>query len=432
MINLHLLHSVLIAGFGREGRSALAYLTKHYPQLQLTLADQNPNILKNQTYFTLTGPDCFDHLQAFDLVIRSPGISNNQLTTAKKITTAVNLFLAACPGTVIGVTGTKGKSTTSSLIHHFLKSNQRQAVLVGNIGTPALDYLDQIQADTTVIIELSSYQLTDIETSPHVAIILPISQEHLSYHGSFAAYVAAKAKIVTFQQPQDFVIYAAQNQSATQIAQSSPAIKIAYDQDLSFLQPLEDSRQIPLLGTANRYNLLAAAAAAKTQGLMDSQILAAIPSFKPLPHRLEPVGTFQNITFYNDSLATTPIATLHALEALGGKVATLIVGGFDRGLDFSLLGQTLAQSTLATIIFLPDTGAKIKTALKTANPQTSIKLLDAKDLNQAIDLAFNNTPPEKICLLSPAAASFNQFKDYADRGEAFKRLVSAHSPPKPH
>lgn len=415
--------SVLIAGFGREGQSTLRFLNQHYPSLKIALADQNPAPLANQPYPTFSGPGYLDHLADFDTVIRSPGIPPSNLTSAHAVTTAVNLFFDRCKAPVIGVTGTKGKSTTASLIHHLLKSAGKTTVLVGNIGAPALNFLDQITPDTQVVMELSSYQIEDLLFSPHIAVILPISQEHLNYHGSYQAYVQAKKNLVTHQTASDYVIYHAGNPDAAAIAQSSKAQALAYTHT-QFRLP----SKLPLLGQANRDNILAAVTVTRLLGVTDVKLIAALPDFKPLPHRLEPVGTYHGITFYNDSLATTPVSTFHALEALGNKVSTLIAGGFDRGLDYTALGQALAQSRLSTLILLPDTGTKLKQAVIEAKPNSTLNIVSVPDLDHAVAQAFKLTPKNKICLLSPAATSFNQFKDYADRGDTFKRLVRSHSP----
>ncbi|OGV96150.1 UDP-N-acetylmuramoylalanine--D-glutamate ligase [Microgenomates group bacterium RBG_16_45_19] len=425
MINLG--QSVLIAGFAREGQSTLRYLLKHYPHLNIAVADVNPTAVKDLSYQTFSGPNYLSHLHQFDTVIRSPGISRQQLASARQITTAINLFMAACPGMTIGVTGTKGKSTTSALIHHFLKTAKLDTQLVGNIGTPALDFLEQIHPKTHVVIELSSYQLADLQFSPHLAVILPISEEHLSYHGDFAAYVEAKKQIVIRQTAADYVVYHAHNHQAQAIAQASKGQKIAYAATLdlpSFIPPRD---QIPLLGRANLENILAAAAVAQILNIKPYVLTQALKSFKPLPHRLEPIGTYQGITFYNDSLSTTPVATLHALEALGPKVATLIAGGFDRGLDYSELGAVLAQSKLQTLLLLPDTGPRLQATILTAQPHPQLTMMPVQSMAQAVQLAFKHTPKGQICLLSPAAASFNLFKDYVDRGNTFKRLVQTYS-----
>ena len=233
----------------------------------------------------------------------------------------------------------------------------------------------------------------------------------------------AKKNLVTHQTSQDYVIYHSGNPDSTQITFASPAQKVAYNQ-ARFTLP----SKLPLLGRANRENIQAAITAAQILKVDSPKIRKALLSFKPLEHRLELVGTYQNITFYNDSLSTTPVSTLHALEALGDQVATLIAGGFDRGLDYTQLGQVLGRSPLKTVLLFPDTGQFINQAITYAHPHHGLNLIPVKSMEMAVKLAFKHTPPGKICLLSPAAASFNLFKDYADRGDTFKRLVRSYSP----
>lgn len=390
--------SVLILGYGREGQSTRRFLAAHYPQISIGVTDQKD------------GKDYLKHIDEYDTVIRSPGIPSRlqELVDYKKnggwITSATNIFFSGQPagkGVTIGITGTKGKSTTASLIAHILKQKFSDVRLVGNIGRPMLDYLDNATKETIFVIELSSHQLKDVRYSPHIAVILPIVPEHLDYYASFRVYEQAKANIVRFQTKNDAVIY---HPSVKKIAEMSPG-KIV---------PLVKYSSSPLLG--NRENVRAAITTAEYFGLPKKLVLLALQSFLPLPHRLEFVGEYRGIKFYNDSLATIPEATIHALEAFGNKVETLIAGGFDRGLSYKKLSDYMHLRPIKTLILFPDTGEKI-------GRDAVSKKYYVHTMEEAVKLAYKYTNKGKICLLSPASASFNLFKDYEDRGNQFKEWV---------
>lgn len=437
---------ILIVGFGREGKSVLNYLKKHYTDIHITLADKNEITSNTENYRTRTGNAYLDHLETFDSVIRSPGIPIQLLKNAKHITSATNVFFESCPGITIGITGTKGKSTTSALIHHILQTAGKDARLVGNIGNPALDSLEESTPQTYFVIELSSHQLADFHYRPYIAVILPVVPEHLPYHGTFKNYVDAKTQLVLHQSPTDAVIYYPYNESSRLISEKGKAKTYAYAQKgtskiaawLENQALLVSSKEgqihqllhltrIPLLGKANYENVCAAVLVGLLFDIPLEHIRKAIETFHPLEHRLELVGTFKGITFYNDSIATTPQATLHALQALENKVTTLIAGGFDRGLDYTDLGKILVNSSVKHLILLPETGIKIAQSVKAAGMPVTLNLKEVKTLAEAVKLAYHVTPQGTICLLSPAAASYNQFKDFADRGTQFKKFIRKYS-----
>lgn len=388
-------NNILLLGYGRENQSAERFLRKSYPNLSISIRDKKDNC------------NYLENLQMYDAVVRTPGIPPEKIN-APYVTTAVNIFFSLSPGVTIAVTGTKGKSTTSALITDILKQKYKDVRLVGNIGNPMLDHIDAATKETIFVVELSSHQLSDIKYSPHVAVVLNIFPEHLDYYSSFEEYVAAKSNIVAFQTNKDLVVYDGLNKWASEIAQKSKGKKIAVVQ------------------TEKDRNVEAALAVADIFTVPGDLALQAVAAFKPLAHRLEFVGEFKGIKFYNDSLATVPEATIYALGALGEGVSTLIAGGFDRGLDYSELGKFLAKrDSLKNLILFPDTGEKIQKAVLSADPNhlSLIAYHLSPTMEDAVSFAYGHTPPGKICLLSPAAASFNMFRDYADRGEQFKHHV---------
>ena len=438
--------AVLIVGYSREGQSTHKWLRTHYPNLRVDIADVNSvTPIAGTSAQVYSGLTYLSDLSKYSTVVRSPGISPHipELMVYKKsggfITSATNIFLSQVRDQTVGVTGTKGKSTTSSLIAHILKSKISDVRLVGNIGLPMLDYLESVTPETVFVAELSSHQLSDARYSPRIAVLLAIQPEHLDYYPDLQSYVRAKANITRFQTAQDALVCNLSAARVLAIATETLAQKFVFNGDKSetatiFVkdgvivssdvgkeEAVMSVADVPLLG--NIENIMAAATVAKLFGLAPNAIGSAIRPFKALPHRLEKVGVYGDITFYNDSLATIPEAAIHALTALGDSVGTLIAGGYDRHLDFTALGSYLASHPVEVLILFPDTGAKIWEAVVVANPKNTIRKYDVSSMQQAVQLAFEHTPKGKICLLSPASASYNLFRDYADRGDQFRACV---------
>ncbi len=409
------LNKVLILGFAREGQSTLNFLRSRFPYLQIDTADQKD------------GPDYLLHLKDYQIIIKSPGISPHkpEIVAAQKagtvFTSHTQIFFENCPGKIIGVTGTKGKSTTASLIHHVLAANDCRSVLVGNIGRPALDFLPEITADTWVAMELSSYQLMNLNISPHIAVLQNIYPDHLDYHQSFQEYVEAKRNIARYQKPDDYFIYNNDFPLSAQTAEITPAKKIPFS-----LLDYDRTISAQLLGEHNKYNILPSVFVGKILGLSISQIYYAISTFKPLDTRLQPVAEVSGIRFFEDTLATIPEATIAALDALSPDVDTLIAGGYERKQNYLYLAQKILDSHIKTLIVFPATGPRIWEEIKNIQSKPSIIYHQAKSMSDAVKFAASHTSPGKICLLSPAAPSFTLFKDYRDEGRQYRdALLSA-------
>ncbi len=421
--------SILILGLGREGLSVLEYLKKKFPNKKIDIADKKEySALSENVGKTFFGEDYLDAVKNYDVIIKSPGIPYfDRIRQAKDegriITSSTAIFLKNCKGIVIGVTGTKGKSTTSVLIYEVLKNGGLKTYLIGNIGNPALDFLKHDSKDTIFVYELSSFQLEDLDVSPHIAVLTNIFPEHLDHHEGFSLYLEAKNNIAKFQTKEDYLIYNGDIPELKYIAQKSKAKKIPFfRKDKNLVKKLVHEDTIPLLGEFNLLNIVPAITIGRLFKIPDEKIEKAIINFKPLPHRLEFVSEIKGIRFYNDSLSTIPQATIEALTALGKNVETLIAGGFDRGLDYSILGQAIAKSNIKTLILFPDTGMKIWDSVCKYSKKPPQKF-DIDDMRDAVKIAFKKTKPGKICLLSPASTSFNLFKDYEDRGNQFKEFV---------
>lgn len=412
---------ILIVGYGREGESVHRYIVKNYPKTRVSIADKKLVVPLFPVLQMYSGKQWLSSLYNFQTVVRSPGVPEtlSELASYKAaggfITSSANIFFSRTKRMVIGVTGTKGKSTTASLIAHLLSEKLADVRVVGNIGKPVLDYIEDETKETVYVFEMSSHQLSDIRYSPQIAVILPVVPEHLDYYGSFEKYYEAKARIVLFQTKKDSVIYNKNCETAKVIAQRSKARKVAYN-----TQGGKTYGNAALLG--NKENIRAAFACGTLFSLTRAEMEKSLFTFVPLPHRLEAVGVYKGIRFYNDGLATIPEATIHAIQSLGDKTETLIAGGFDRGVSYEKLVEFLVHSFIKTIILMGQTGKRLAIILR-SNKENHMNIIEAPSMEAAVRAAYKNTKEGKICVLSPAATSFDQYKDYKDRGEQFVAWV---------
>jgi UDP-N-acetylmuramoylalanine--D-glutamate ligase len=452
--------SILILGFGTEGQATYEFLRQKWPSKPLSIADQRTmaefpegvaHRIQNDSALTLAfGPTYLESItpENCGVIIKTPGIpaSLRQIMEARKagciLTSHSQIFLSNYPrGRIIGVTGTKGKSTTTSLIYHILKRAGLPAELVGNIGQPPLAKLANLSEESYFVHEFSSHQLAEIQSSPHIAILLNIVPEHLDYYSTFAEYAAAKENITSFQTEDDFLVFNADYPIPNAIAQRTKATLRPFStqrrvspgchlKDETIIWSSSDREEavlaiddVPLPGRFNIQNVMAAVAAASLCGIRADVIRDAVKVFRALPHRLEPVGRYNGVTFYDDSIATVPDATLAALEALGNKVQTLILGGHERNLDFSELGARL-PAHVKTVILFPSTGRRIWEAIELHSKNSSLpEPFFADTMEQAVKIAYARTGEGNTCLLSPASPSFGMFKDYRERGESYKAWV---------
>lgn len=418
-------NKILIVGKGVEGLAVYDYLKMKLPDTVIDIVDKKD------------GMRYLNDQKNYDLAIKSPGVKPDEIKIP--YTTPTNIFLSNLRGRVIGITGTKGKSTTSTLIYMMLKNQGLDVYLGGNIGVSPFSFIDKLNDDSWTVLELSSFQLQDIKTSPHIAVLLMVVPEHLNYHATLENYISAKRNILRFQTKDDYAVinrdYPASNES--DMYTEGKVFTVSRERD-SFDEgcfvkdgkiwlriggeaEVIDVNEILLPGKHNLENVCAAITAATLAGASVKSIVDVLKDFKGLDHRLEFVGEVERIKFFNDSLATIPEATIEAIESLI-DVQTLICGGFDRGLDFTKLGEKIANSQIKTLILFPTTGKKIWDAvIKYTNHPP--KKFDVESMNSAVGIAFAETKAGKICLMSPASASFSVFKNYKDRGEQFKKEV---------
>lgn len=430
---------ILILGFGKEGKNTLIFLRKLFPDKKIMVADKVEKSIPDKKNLELFWGD--NYLKAIpfsDVIFKTPGIPLNKIRPLIKkgqiVTSQDRLFLENCPGTIIGITGTKGKGTTASLAHNILKKGGRNSYLVGNIGEPRLTYLDKAQPQDIFIQEFSARQLQLVKNSPHISVFLNFYQAHLDYYKSLKEYKKAKQKITLFQKKEDYLIYNKDQEEVRTIAQKTKAEKISFSlkskadcrlQDKTLVwrgKSIIKREQVPLLGDFNLYNVMAAISIGKLLAIKNSAIKKGIEEFKPLPHRLERVGKYKEIVFYNDSLATLPEPVIAALNSLSHRVQTLILGGYEAHQNFQKLAKTITKLNIENVVLFPPTGERIKKRINQAGGR-DINFLETKSMKKAVRFCFVNTKKGKIVLLSPAAPSFGVFKNYKDRGEQFKKWV---------
>lgn len=419
---LHFLHghSILVLGFGREGRSTLAFLQYHLPEANIGIADREvipPETLPQQHHYQLfEGENYLNAVKDFELIIKTPGIPTRllNLKNHQLLTSQTDLFLAAFHHQTIGISGTKGKSTTSSLIFHLLKSTGYNCLLTGNIGIPCFDVIAQIKPDTQVVFELSAHQLENVRHSPHIAVLLNIFEEHLDHFGSFEAYREAKLNLIRFVHADDFVILHRD--------------LLGYAQNINGNLKLFPSNTLPqmfslqLVGHHNQWNAEAALMAVEAAGVPPKKLWQPLADFKGLPHRLEYLGKNAGVHFYNDSIATIPEACVAALTTLK-KVDFLLLGGFDRGIRYEILTDYLQQHPVPHLLLTGAVGHRIAKLLPQNNPLMQFHFYD--EMENAFQVIKDQMKPDDICLLSPAASSYDKYKNFEHRGEVFKALVRA-------
>jgi UDP-N-acetylmuramoylalanine--D-glutamate ligase len=440
--------NIAIVGYDREGRASHAYYAARGHSVSVFDANQELELPENTS--GVIGAGYLETVKDYDVVLRTPGLYPAKLISAgvepSKIWSGTNEFFNVCPTkNIIGVTGTKGKGTTSSLIAKMLQNAGYRVHLGGNIGTPALDLLkNDIKPEDWVVLELSNFQLIDLQSSPHIAVCLLIVPEHLDWHTDEAEYVGAKKNIFAHQNPEDFAVYFANNDNSTSIAQSSAGTKLAYfsehgahvenDAIVIDTQEICKTSEIALLGEHNWQNVCAAVTAVWNVTHDTNALQKAITEFTGLEHRIEYVKTVNGVKFYNDSFATTPEATIAAIRSFTNP-KILILGGTDKGADFSQLASVIAESKVRKVILIGNTShqahtlatPRIATALQNAGVDNVISL--AKEgvctMNEIAQTAISFAEKDDVILLSTASASFDMFTDYKDRGNQFKNAVKS-------
>lgn len=452
---------VAVVGLGVSNRAVMRYLARH--GAHLVGFDQKPAAELGPAYDEMAalgarlvlGPDYLEHLQgSWDAVFLTPGMRKDLPVLAElrrrgvPFFSEIGLVFALCRGRIIGVTGSSGKTTTTTLIGEMLKAGPHPVYVGGNIGQPLLEVVEEIPADAWVVLELSSFQLEMLDRSPAVAVLTNVSPNHLDVHGTMAAYVAAKERIVRFQGSDGIAVLNGDDPVTARLAGQAPGQTLLFsrqrpvpagawlDGDQLMVGGIRRAapvvlcrrREIQLLGDHNVENVLAAAATAVACGIDLAAVRAVATGFRGVPHRLELVAEGNGVRYYNDSIATAPDRTLAALESFTEPVV-LIAGGYDKGIPFDPLGPAICRRARA-VVLIGTTAPRIEEAVRAAAAGAGRlpEIRHAGSLAEAVRAARELARPGDVVLLSPACASYDMFRDFAERGRQFKELVRALEP----
>lgn len=473
--------TIIIFGCAEEGFSTYQFLRSMLPETHIYATDDKPlealseafqKAVQNDSALSFFSPTELPlSKKTTHILYKTPGIAPTHQffarlsaeTNSIQQTSNTNLFLQLIneipaedrPHT-IGITGTKGKSTTSAVLAHILQTADKQVLLAGNIGTPALNLMEKIyffaqheMRDAFIVLELSSHQILDLAVSPHTAIIQDITPEHLDYYHSFDKYWGAKARLVAFQNAEDVVMYNPSYTIPTQIAGKSQAEKVLFslDETVPTLVMVKDETiytrngeeivnvsELQLVGSHNLLNILPGITFALRAHIRPAIIRIGLKTFSPLPHRLNFVAEREGVRYYNDSQATTPEATCAALESFKKTDIVLIAGGSDKGVQFEELSHQILSHSVKALLLFPPMGAVIKETLISVAQKESVSIppcIEVASMAEAVSRAREYAEPGDVVLLSPACASFGIFKNYKDRGNQFVAHVQEISATKP-
>ena len=435
--------NILILGFGKQGKSTFNYIRKHFPDKKITIADKNEEIDKSfldENVNLKLGKDYLKDINVFDLIIKAPGVilkDENISSFKDKIITDYELLLKFTKGIKIGITGTKGKSTTSNVLYNVLKNQGKKVFLLGNIGNPIFDTIDEVTENSYCVVEVSSHTLEFIKTSSDINILLDIFPEHLDHVNSLDDYIKAKFNINVNAKHNSIFIYNGENNLMKQYnykyRESDIGVFLNYEEarnvknkvylkdgsiyfNNEFLMKEDEPRK--LIGKHILNDIIFVLAVSQILKLDLAKTVNTIKNINPLEHRMEYVGKFNGIYFYNDAIATIPVATINCINTLI-NVDTLICGGMDRGVPQDELIDFLKKSKVNNIICMPETGNIIYEKLNEFKNCYKADLIE-----EAVKIAKMVTEKEKICVLSPAASSYNNFKNFEEKGKLYKKSVS--------
>ena len=433
---------ILLLGYGREGQSTWNVLRRLGTYKVLDIADlKAPAAVPEDGTVWHTGPDYQKCMDDYDVVFKSPGIVLERPENEYRcsILSQTEVFFQCFRDQIIGITGTKGKSTVTTLLYHLLKQAGMDALLVGNIGIPALDHMEEVKPDTRIVFELSCHQLEYMTVSPHIGILVNIHEEHLDHYGTMEKYVEAKHHIFKNQRPDDILICNVQclpeegtcpsGLIRAGMDGSGKELDVVQEQDgtwvhfrgKSFCIPTDE---IKLLGQHNYFDIGVAYGVCSILGMDDQVFARGLKTYEPLPHRLQYIGEREGVKYYDDSISTICDTTIQALKTLK-DTDTVLIGGMDRGIDYRELIEYLSDCPVPHIILMEATGKRIYQEIHKYYPEfkNRARLILAEHLEDGVKRARQITRPGTSCVLSPAAASYGIFRKFEERGETFSRLV---------
>jgi UDP-N-acetylmuramoylalanine--D-glutamate ligase len=418
---------IAILGYGIEGRSAYRYLSNMNPQYEIDVFDEH----LSEADVDIRRVDSFLDIDfaPYEMIVRSPSVRPDEIRTkiiADKngntdfdLTSSTQIFFDKCPAPIIGVTGTKGKGTTASMIAVVLRATGKTVHLVGNIGLPALDELPKITGEDVVICELSSFQLWDLNKSPHIAVLTILEPDHLDVHKNFDEYIGAKENIVKYQTADDYVVYNKNDHGVARIAKKSAGHKLPYpNNDFPGIESW-----VKIAGYYNVDNAIAATTAARAiiPDIPLAVVEEGISSFTGLAHRLKLVREVGGVRYYDNSIATTPGSAISAIKSFV-QPKILILGGSDKGADYQEIGAVAETGGVRQIFAIGANRDKVKSQVS-EKYSGEITLLDSQNMAEIVKIVANEAQPGDVVILSPAAASFDMFKSYSDRGDQFVAAV---------
>ena len=433
---------ILLLGYGREGQSTWNVLRRLGTYEALDIADlKAPAAVPEDGTVWHTGPDYQKCMDDYDVVFKSPGIVLERPENEYRcsILSQTEVFFQCFRDQIIGITGTKGKSTVTTLLYHLLKQAGMDALLVGNIGIPALDHMEEVKPDTRIVFELSCHQLEYMTVSPHIGILVNIHEEHLDHYGTMEKYVEAKHHIFKNQRPDDILICNVQclpgegtcpsGLIRAGMDGSGKELDVVQEQDgtwvhfrgKSFCIPTDE---IKLLGQHNYFDIGVAYGVCSILGMDDQVFARGLKTYEPLPHRLQYIGEREGVKYYDDSISTICDTTIQALKTLK-DTDTVLIGGMDRGIDYRELIEYLSDCPVPHIILMEATGKRIYQEIHKYYPEfkNRARLILAEHLEDGVKRARQITRPGTSCVLSPAAASYGIFRNFEERGETSSRLV---------
>lgn len=430
---------VALLGYDTEGKTTYDYFAAQ--GAEITICDQKTDIEVPKGVATQLGDNYLDNLDRFDVLVRTAGMPPHLIfeknpDVAAKITTNINEFLKVCPTkNVIGVTGTKGKGTTSTLITKMLEASRADVHLGGNIGVPPLSFLSEITAESWVVLELSSFQLIDLQRSPHIGVCLMVVPEHLNWHEDMDEYTGAKAQLFAHQASDDVAIYYGDNALSAEIASAGAAQKMPYYRSPGAFvngnmitvdgQEICTTNELKLLGAHNWQNVCAAVTAVWQAGFRDiNAIRSVLTSFSGLEHRLELIRELGGVKYYDDSFGTTPETAIVAIQAFA-EPKVVIIGGSDKGASYDELAHAVADNNVRKVVLIGSEGPKLQAAFEKAGFTDFTPIITGRgQMSEIVKTASEEAQSGDIVLLSTGCASFDMFENYKDRGNQFKEAVS--------
>lgn len=415
---------ILILGFGREGKSTLKALLEAGGYERLAVSDLRPVMGELPKEITLIcGEGYLDCLDDFDIVFKSPGVvlPKNVSEYSSEILSQTEVFIRCFREKIIGITGTKGKSTTSSLMYHVLKNCGKKALFAGNIGIPVFDIANEVEEDSVIVIELSCHQLEYALTSPKRAVILNLYEDHLDHYGTRDKYIAAKRNIYLHQQPGD--TFYTTKEAYSEMDNIPANVKLIGKEDAP-VSSFEDVPGCLLKGVHNLINAAFVYTVCKEFGISKESFIDALETFMPLKHRLELAVKKNGVDYYDDSISTTVKSTINGVESIK-NASILLMGGMERNIEYEELAKYLVNSRLKYVVCMYESGKRFyhmyceESKDRTVNTEAVL----VNDLAEAVDFAVSHAKEGEAVLLSPAAASYGYFKNFEERGDCFVSLV---------